>query len=61
MVCSRIGASDDLVLEVDSPVELTENHREGPQEAVERSVVHHTLRYWPQITVNIESPAAVQV
>jgi len=43
---------------VDSPVELTEKHRAGMEEAVEHCLVHNTLLHAPQIVLKIESPVA---
>src|SRR5215468_4716824 len=45
----------NFVVEVDSPVELTEEHRTGVQEAVEHCLVHNTLLHPPKITLKIES------
>jgi putative redox protein len=50
----------NFVVEVDSPVELTEKHRAGVRGAVEHCLVHNTLLHSPQITLKIESPVAVK-
>jgi putative redox protein len=49
----------DFVVQLDAPVEFTERHRAGVQEAVENCLVHNTLRHSPQITLQIASPVAV--
>lgn len=50
----------NFVIEVDAPVELTEEHRKGIHEAVEHCLVHNTLLHPPKITLNVEGavPAA---
>jgi putative redox protein len=50
----------NFVVQVDSPVELTEEHRAGVHQAVENCLVHNTLLHSPQITLKIESPVAVK-
>lgn len=46
----------DFVIEVDAPVELSEEHRKGVHEAVEHCLVHNTLLHTPKITLKIEGP-----
>jgi len=48
----------NFVVEVDSPVELTDKDRAGVQEAVEHCLVHNTLLQAPKITLKIEAPVA---
>ena len=50
----------NFVVEVDSPVELTDKHSAGVREAVEHCLVHNTLLHSPRITLKIESPVAVK-
>ena len=44
----------NFVIEVDAPVELTEEHRGGLQEAVERCLIHDTLLHPPKVSFKIE-------
>ena len=50
----------NFVVEVDSPVELTDKQREGFHEAVEHCLVHNTLLHTPKITLKIEAPVAAK-
>jgi len=50
----------NFVVEVDSPVELSEKHRAGLHEAVEHCLVHNTLLHKPKISLKIEEPAVSQ-
>lgn len=50
----------NFVVEVDSPVELTDKQREGVREAVEHCLVHNTLLHTPKITLKIEAPVAAK-
>jgi len=44
----------NFVIEVDAPVELTKEHRQGVEEAVEHCLVHNTLLHPPKITLKVE-------
>jgi putative redox protein len=50
----------NFFLQLDAPVELTQQHRAGVQEAVGNCLVHNTLLHSPQITLQIASPVAVK-
>jgi uncharacterized OsmC-like protein len=50
----------NFVVEVDSPVELTEQHRQGMHEAIGHCPVHNTLLHPPKITLMIESPVTAK-
>jgi|SRR5271166_3115335 len=50
-----VARLDNFVIEVDTPVELSQQHRKGVQEAVEHCLVHNTLLHPPKITLKIES------
>jgi len=50
-----VARMDNFVIEVDTPIELTQQHRKGVQEAVEHCLVHNTLLHPPKITLKIES------
>ena len=51
---------DNFVIEVDTPVELTQQHRKGVQEAVEHCLVHNTLLHTPKISLQIEALVPTQ-
>jgi len=53
-----VARLDNFVIEVDAPVELSQQHRKGVQEAVEHCLVHNTLLHPPKISFRIECPAA---
>jgi uncharacterized OsmC-like protein len=50
----------NFVVEVDAPIELTEEHRKGIHDAVEHCLVHNTLLHAPKISLRVEGavPAA---
>jgi putative redox protein len=50
----RLGAFR-IALEV--PVELSDEHREGLQQAVQHCSIHNTLLHPPQISIEIQTPA----
>jgi putative redox protein len=49
-----VARMDNFVIEVDTPVELSQQHRKGVQEAVEHCLVHNTLLHTPKISLQIE-------
>jgi len=59
VVCDKVKDPlvrlSNFVIEVNAPVELSEKHRKGVHEAVERCLVHNTLRHAPKISINVES------
>lgn len=63
----RVGADkvknpvrmDNFFIEVDLPVEVTEQHRVGVQKAVHECLIHNTLLNPPKISLTINSGAAV--
>jgi uncharacterized OsmC-like protein len=46
----------NFVIEVDSPVELSQEHRQGVREAVEHCLVHNTLLHTPEISLKVDCP-----
>jgi len=56
-----VARMTNFLVEVDSPVELTEKHSKGVREAVEHCLVHNTLLHSPKITLKIECPAVVKI
>lgn len=47
----------NFVVEVNAPIDLTDEQRKGVREAVEHCLVHNTLLHAPKITLKVESPA----
>ena len=43
----------DIRIEVDLPLEVSEEHRAGVEEAIRRCLIHNTLLHPPQISVEI--------
>lgn len=50
-----VARMENFVIEVDLPVELTEEQSKGVKEAVEHCLVHTTLLHTPKITLQVES------
>ena len=48
-----------FTIEVDSPVELSEEHRAGVERAVRHCLIHNTLLHPPKIELVVKSLAAV--
>jgi putative redox protein len=55
-----VARMTNFVIEVDVPVELSKQHREGVQEAVEHCLVHNTLLHAPKISLKVEGLVAVK-
>ena len=51
---------DDCVIAVETPVELSEQHRKGVEAAVHRCLIHNTLLHPPKIAIEINELAAAQ-
>lgn len=49
---------DNFVIEIDSPVELTQQHREGMERSVHHCLIHNTLLHPPKISLELKQPAA---
>jgi putative redox protein len=47
---------DDLRIEVELPVELSEHHRAGVEEAIHHCLIHNTLLHPPRVSVEINQP-----
>ena len=52
-----LARMDNFIIEVDTPVELTRDQREGVQQAVEHCLVHNTLLHAPRISLKVAAPA----
>ena len=50
---------DNFHIEVELPLELTEQQRTGIEEAIDRCLIHNTLLNPPQIAIEIHQPAAI--
>jgi putative redox protein len=48
---------DNFQIEIETPIELTEQHRAGVEKAVHQCLIHNTLLHPPQITIEIKQPA----
>jgi len=48
---------DNFNIEVSLPVLVGAGHRSGVEEAVQRCLIHNTLRHPPKITIDIEDSA----
>ncbi len=48
-----VARMTNFVIAVDAPVELTNEHRKGLDEAVAHCLVHNTLRHAPKISLKI--------
>lgn len=46
---------NNFIIEVDAGVELSDQHRQGVQQAVHRCLVHNTLLHPPSIEIEIKS------
>ena len=44
---------DNFRIEIDTPVELSEQHRAGVDRAVHHCLIHNTLLHPPQMTIEI--------
>jgi putative redox protein len=55
-----VARLDNFNIEVETPVELSAEHRKGVQNAVEHCLVHNTLLHAPKISLRIETPVAVK-
>ncbi len=52
----RLGV---FMIEVDSPVELPDEHRAGVERSVHHCLIHNTLLHPPKIELVVKSPAVV--
>ena len=47
---------ENFRIEIETPVELTEAHRKGVEDAVHHCLIHNTLLHPPQITLDVKVP-----
>ena len=50
---------DNFRVEVETPLELTAQHREGVERAVHHCLIHNTLLHPPKIAIEIKEPATL--
>lgn len=50
----------NFLIEVDTPVGLSEEHHQGVHQAVERCLVHNTLLHTPKITLKVEGAVSAK-
>jgi uncharacterized OsmC-like protein len=51
---------DNFRIEVETPLELSPEHRRGVHDAVEHCLVHNTLLHTSKISLQIETPVALK-
>ena len=50
---------DNFRIEIETPLELTVQHRQGVERAVHHCLIHNTLLYPPKITIDLKEPAVI--
>ena len=50
---------DNFRIEIETPIELTDQHRAGVERAVHHCLIHNTLLHPPQMTIDVHAPAVV--
>ena len=48
---------DNFSIEIETPVELSDEHRKGVEEAVHHCLIHNTLLHPPQIAIEVRGAA----
>src|ERR1700751_4232462 len=51
---------DNFRIEIETPLELTDQHRQGVERAVHHCLIHNTLLHAPKITIDLKEHAVVQ-
>lgn len=49
---------DNFRIEIDTPLELTDQHRAGVERAVHHCLIHNTLQHPPQMTIEVKHAVA---
>ncbi|HET7892080.1 MAG TPA: OsmC family protein [Candidatus Sulfotelmatobacter sp.] len=52
---------DNFRIEIETAIELSEQHRAGVERAVHHCLIHNTLLHPPQITIDVKQMAAAAV
>lgn len=47
---------DNFRIEIETPVELTDQHRAGVEKAVHHCLIHNTLLHPPEMTIDVKHP-----
>ena len=55
-----VARIDNFRIEIETPVELTEQHQAGVERAVHHCLIHNTLLHPPKISLKVASPAAAE-
>ena len=50
---------ENFRIEIETPVELSDQHRAGVERAVHHCLIHNTLLHPPQIAIEISAPAVL--
>jgi uncharacterized OsmC-like protein len=50
---------DNFRIEIETPIELTEQHRMGVERSVHHCLIHNTLLSPPKITIDLKQPVAL--
>lgn len=53
-----VARIDNFRIEIETPVELAEQHQAGVERAVHHCLIHNTLLHPPKIAIDIRRPAA---
>jgi putative redox protein len=56
-VKDAVARIDNFRIEIEAPVELTEQHRAGVERAVHHCLIHNTLLHPPQIAIELKDHA----
>ncbi|HET6179476.1 MAG TPA: OsmC family protein [Candidatus Sulfotelmatobacter sp.] len=49
---------ENFRIEIDTPIDLSEQHRAGVERAVHHCLIHNTLLHPPQIAIEVKQPVA---
>lgn len=50
---------DNFRIEIETPVDLSEQHRQGVERAVHHCLIHNTLLHPPKITIDLKEHAVI--
>lgn len=55
-----VARMTNFVIQIEAPIELSEEHRQGVEEAVEHCLVHNTLLHTPKISLKVDGRAVAR-
>ena len=55
-----VARIDNFRIEIETPVDLSDQHRAGVERAVHHCLIHNTLLHPPKIAIEIKEHAAAQ-